>query len=133
VNSPEAIIGRLDAALARTGRTIMVRRWTGNGREDGDSRIEAIVKASVRPEKADEIVGDANQARQRVILSPTGLAALMPLLPSDRIVLGGAPFELPWESGSFWIGVAAERPIHGAPTSITIGDRVVRIELTVLG
>lgn len=133
MNSPEAIIGRLDAALARTGRTIMVRRWTGNGRENGDPRIEATVKASIRPAKGDQLIADINQAQQRVILSPSGLEALLPLEPGDKLVFGVTPYELPWENPRWWNGQASEKAIEGKPEPIYVGDRIVRIELTVLG
>jgi hypothetical protein len=132
--TPESIITNLDAALARTGRQVMVRRWLDSGRTEADPRIEVMVRASVRPVKRDEGVGAVNQPRQKVILSPTGLEALMPLLPSDKIILGGfITSELPWDAPQWWNGVENETRQEGTPASIVVGDRVVRIELVVLG
>lgn len=81
------MIAQLDRALAKTGETVIVRRYTaptGNPRP----KSEITVRARRRDVKDDDMVGDIRQVSSVVILSPTGLAALLPLVPGDKIVLG---------------------------------------------
>lgn len=104
----------LDKALTRRGESITIRRYTA---PTGDPRpkIEATVRAVVRPVSGDELVGEIDQTYSTVITSPTGLSALLPLRASDKVVIQGR-----------------ERNIE-FPQPIYDGDRLVRIVLTVKG
>jgi hypothetical protein len=89
MTSPAEIIARLDAALARSGETVIVRRYlapSGNPRPKSD--IDGVL-ARVRAMKAEELVGAIDQTWSRVILSPTKLGALLPLRKADKIVIQG--------------------------------------------
>jgi hypothetical protein len=113
--TPAELIADLDQALIRRGTTITIRRYgapTGTPRPKTD--IDAV-PAAVRPLRAADLVGAIDQTWSRVVLSPTGLAALLPLKKGDKIVTEGR-----------------ERNIE-FPSSIEVQNIVVRIILLVSG
>lgn len=112
--TPAEMIADLDAALARRGEEIVVRRYTAT---TGTPRpkIDITVRAAVRPVKPEELVGGIDQTFSKVVLSPTGLSALLPLRKGDKVVIQGR-----------------ERNIE-FPKPIVDGDKLVRINLTVAG
>lgn len=113
--SPQQAIAALDAALVEGGSTITIRRYTA---PTGDPRPKIDiddVPAAVRAVKADELVGAIDQTGSTVVVSPTGLAALLPLRKGDKAVIQGKErnIELP-------------KPIH-------VQGTLVRIDLLVSG
>lgn len=86
MTDPASLIADLDAALADAGSPIIVRRYTA---PSGTPRpkTDVTVNAAVRPAKAEELIGDIDEQQWTVVLSPTGLAALLPLEKGDKIVL----------------------------------------------
>lgn len=113
-DTPAGMISRLDASLARHGETVTVRRYTSaSGTPRPKTDID--VKASVRAVRADQLVGGIDQTASNVVLSPTGLAALLPLKKGDKIVIQGR-----------------ERNID-LPKPIVMQDMTVRIDLLVAG
>lgn len=113
-DTPAGMISRLDAALARRGQTTTVRRYTaasGNPRP----KTDIASRASVRPVRAEQMVGNITQTHSNAVLSPTGLGALLPLRKDDKLVLGTKEHN---------IDVAKH---------ITVGDTLVRIDLVISG
>ena len=100
-------IATLDRFLADGGEVVTVRR--------GPTDIN--VRTAVRPLGALELRTGANgvQLNHRAVLSPTGLAALLPLRVTDKLVRGGQ-----------------ERAI-GMVSPKAIGSAVVRITLDFAG
>jgi len=107
-------VADLDAAHARRGENIVIRRYTA---ASGTPRpkIDITVRATVRPLKPEELVGGIDQTFSKVVLSPTGLSSLLPLKKGDKIVIQGR-----------------ERNIE-FPQPIFDSDRLVRINLLVAG
>jgi len=71
-DTPAGAISRLDAAIARRGQTISLRRGGG---------ALHTCKAVVRGYEPDQVVGLITLADRKVIVSPTGLGAFG--LPQD--------------------------------------------------
>lgn len=113
-DTPSGMIARLDAALARRGETVTVRRYTA---PTGTPRPKTDIasRASVRAVKPEELAGEINQTASKVVLSPTGLGALLPLKKGDKIVIQGK-----------------ERNIE-LPKPIFVADVLVRIDVMVTG
>lgn len=114
MTSPGSLIRGLDAALLDAGETVTVRRWlapSGTPRP----KTDITAKASVRAVKPEELVGSLTMTGSKVVLSPTGLAALLPLKIGDKIVIQGR-----------------ERDVV-LPKPIFVQDVVVRIDLMVAG
>jgi len=112
--TPAELIADLDKSLARAGETVIVRRYTA---PTGDPRpkVEATTKASVRPVRADDLVGNIDQTFSMVITSPTAIVALLPLKKGDKVVIQGR-----------------ERNVE-FPRPIFVQDVLVRLELVVGG
>lgn len=81
-DTPAGAIARLDDALKRRGQTVTVRRLSGPA--------DLQVLANVRGYKPSELVGGIAQGDTSIVLSPTGLAAFVPLKRGDKIVIDGA-------------------------------------------
>lgn len=107
-------VADLDAALARRGEEIVIRRYTATS---GTPRpkTDIAVRATVRPVDAKELVGGIDQTYSKVILSPTGLSSLLPLKKGDKVVVQGR-----------------ERNIE-FPQPIFDGNVLVRLNLLVAG
>lgn len=87
--SAQESIDRLDASLAEHGETVIIRR----------GGTDVTVLARCKTLKATEIVARGSSSVQmtaRGILSPTGLAALLPLRTTDKIVRGGQERAIGW-------------------------------------
>lgn len=108
-------IADLDAALARTGESVVVRRYTAPTGTPRPKTDTATLQASVRPLKPEELVGGIDQSWSRVIMSPTGLAALLPIVKGDKVVIQGR-----------------ERNVQ-FPGPIYVAGTLVRVELMVSG
>jgi hypothetical protein len=113
--TPAQLIADLDAALARTGETVIVRRYTAPSGAPRPKTDVTGLKASVRAVKADDLVGDVKQTHSKAVLSPTGLSALLPLVKGDKLVIQGR-----------------ERNID-LPKPIYVQDTLVRLVLFVAG
>jgi len=87
--TPSEIIADLDAALRDAGETITVRRYTVPADTPRTTTDIDGVPAAVRALKAEELVGPINQTWSRVVLSPTLLAPLLPLVKGDKVVVQG--------------------------------------------
>ncbi|MFU0504013.1 hypothetical protein [Pseudaminobacter sp. NGMCC 1.201702] len=107
-------VADLDAAHASRGEEIVIRRYTAT---TGTPRpkIDIAVRATVRPMKAEDLVGGIDQTYSKVIVSPTGLSPLLPFKKGDKAVIQGR-----------------ERNIE-FPQPIFDGDRLVRLNLLVAG
>lgn len=116
-DTPVGMIARLDAALARRGQDIVLRRLTlGTG--GLQVPFDAGVRASVRAAKPEELIGNVDQTHSRVVISPTSLAAAqwaMPIRKNDKAVIAGRVRNIEFV-----------QPIE-------VGDVLVRVELTVAG
>ena len=113
--TPAELIANLDAALLSAGETVTMRRFlapTGLPRPKTDI---AAVPVSVRALKADELVGAMDQTWSRVVLSPTSVAALLPIVKGDKIIIQGK-----------------ERNVE-FPRPFMVQGTLVRIELMVSG
>lgn len=114
MTSPSDLIADLDAGVADAGESVIIRRYTastGNPRP----KIDRPARASVRPLKADELVGDIDQTWSRVVLSPTSIADLLPIKKGDKVVIQGK-----------------ERNVE-FPRPIVVQDTLVRLVLMVSG
>lgn len=112
--TPARAIAMLDSQLAQHGQTVVVRRYTAPG---GNPRpkTDITVKGHVRAVRSDELVGDISATHSAVVVSPTGLAALLPLLKGDKVVVQGR-----------------ERNVD-LPKPVLMKDELVRINLLVAG
>lgn len=113
--TPASIISDLDASLVRAGETVTVRRYTAPGGTPRPKIEEEGIPASVRAVRPEEMVGDIKATFSKVVLSPTGLASLLPLKKDDKIVIQGR-----------------ERNIEH-PGPIFVQGVLVRMNLTVAG
>lgn len=112
--TPAELIADLDRALADAGsEIIIVRRYTST--VEPRTKTDVSVVAAVRPLKANELVGSIDQTASRVVVSPTGLATLLPLKKGDKVVVQGK-----------------ERNIE-LPKPLAVQGTVVRIDLLVSG
>lgn len=112
--TPASAISSLDAQLAEHGENVIVRRYTapsGDPRPKTDVPVRAFVRA-VRPE---DLAGEIDQTASKVVLSPTGLATLLPLKKGDKIVVQGK-----------------ERHVE-LPKPILLSNALVRIDVMVTG
>jgi hypothetical protein len=106
--TPAQQIADLDAALARRGTSVQLRKTNTHVGQ-------VTVLAKWRGYKPDEIAGIIQQGDSKVIISPTGLDA----------------FGIPPQNGYVVISNVPRRII--APTPIYDGGVLVRIELQVRG
>lgn len=112
--TPAEAIASLDRQLAAHGETVIVRRYTaptGNPRP----KTEVTVRALVRPAKPAELVEGIDQTASVAVMSPAGLAALLPLRKHDKLVIQ-----------------SRERNVE-FPQPILVNDTLVRINLLVTG
>lgn len=113
--TPSAAIALLDHQLVAHGEKITVRRYTApSGTPRPKTDIEDV-PAFVRAIKAEELVGGIDMTASTVVLSPSGLSALLPLKKGDKVVIQGR-----------------ERNIE-LPKLIFMQDVLVRINLLVAG
>lgn len=113
--NPDTIIADLDASLLRAGEVVTIRRYTASSGTPRPKTDIEHVPASVRAVKPEEMVGDIKATFSKVVLSPTGLASLLPLKKDDKIVIQGR-----------------ERNIEH-PGPIFVQGVLVRMNLTVAG
>ncbi|AMS41162.1 hypothetical protein [Aminobacter aminovorans] len=116
-DTPEGMIARLDASLARRGEDVKLRRLT-LGPNAVQIPFDADVRASIRPMRPEELVGHIDQTWSRVILSPTDVNRAqwpLPIRKGDKIVQGSTPRNVEFVK------------------AITVQNTLVRIELTVGG
>lgn len=107
-DTPAGMIARLDAAIARRGQTVTLRKTnTAVG--------QVTVGGHVRNFKPDEIVGIIQQGDTNVIVSPTGLETFGVPPINGFVVIDGVPRRI--------VGVT---PMKSANT-------LVRIEIQVSG
>lgn len=89
--TPAQAIADLDKALGETGEDVILRRYTaqaGNPRPKTDIPVRAFVRP-VDALEVKEFVGDLTQPFWEVVLSPTGIGAILPLVRGDKIVIDG--------------------------------------------
>lgn len=113
--APAQLIAELDAGLAEAGGRVTVRRYTAPGGTPRPKTDIDGVPATVRPVRPDELVGDIDQAWSTVVLSPTAIAALLPLKKNDKIVLQGKELNIEF------------------PKPIYVQNTLVRIDAVVSG
>jgi formylmethanofuran dehydrogenase subunit D len=105
--TPAAAIAMLDRQLSAHGQTVTVK--------NRDASVSASVRAHVRVAKEDEIAGLRQQVWWKVILSPTGLSALLPIKKGFSVTIEDT-----------------ERAVELA-APIRMDDVLVRIDLMVAG
>lgn len=122
-------IADLDAALARRGANVTLRRMTTPDETD------LTVRASYRPFSPDEVTGGIVAGDYRVVISPTGLdnAAWIAAFAAVGGVTMSAPFDvdpkLP-KKGDKIILDNRLRTVEGV-MPYTVNGEVVRIEMQV--
>ncbi len=86
--TPSEAITELDRVLDDTGETVILRRYTA---PSGSPRpkTEATIPAFVRPLEAEELAGNIDSTFSNVIISPTHVAAFLPVVKGDKIVIDG--------------------------------------------
>ena len=114
MTTPAALIADLEAGIADAGESVIVRRYTA---PTGSPRpkTDRATRATVRPLKAEELVGAIDQTWSRVVLSPTAIEDLLPIKKGDKVVVQGK-----------------ERNVE-FPRPIFVQDTLVRLELMVSG
>jgi hypothetical protein len=115
MTSPSSLIADLDAALADAGSAITIRRYTAPSGTPRPKVDIDNVPAAVRAIHADELAEGIDQTASKVVVSPTGLAALLPLKKGDKAVIDGR-----------------ERNIE-LPKPISVQGVLVRVDLLVAG
>ncbi|RUM97911.1 hypothetical protein EET67_09865 [Pseudaminobacter arsenicus] len=113
--TPARAIAMLDRQLAAHGEKVVMRRYTASSGSPRPKTDISNVSALVRAIKAEELVGGIDMTASTVVLSPTGLAALLPLKKGDKVVIQGR-----------------ERNVE-LPKPIFVHDTLVRITLLVTG
>lgn len=113
--TPAEAIAMLDGQLAENGERITVRRYTAPSGTPRPKTDTENVPAAVRAVRAEEVINDVKQTHSSVVLSPTGLGALLPLVKGDKLVIQGR-----------------ERNID-LPKPIFLQGTLVRIDLLVAG
>lgn len=113
--TPADIIADMDAFLASSGETVVLRRYTAPTGTPRPKIESGDVFAAVRPVRAAELVGSIDQAWSKVVLSPTGLSGLLPIKKGDKIIIQGR-----------------ERNVE-FPRPFEVQNTLVRIELMVSG
>ncbi len=91
MTTPAKLIADLDAALLDAGEDAILRRLT-LGPNSIQIPFDADVRASIRPLKAEELVGNIDQTWSRVVLSPTDINRAqfpLPIRKGFKIVQGG--------------------------------------------
>ncbi|CAH2399224.1 hypothetical protein [Mesorhizobium ventifaucium] len=115
MTTPADLIADLDAALADAGTAVTIRRYTApTGTPRPKTDIDNV-PAAVRAVRAEELVEGIDQTASTIVVSPTALAALLPLKKGDKAVVDGR-----------------ERNIE-LPKPISVQGVLVRIELLVSG
>lgn len=84
-DSPTASIARLDASLARRGQPVVLRRYAGVPRTATNRNLTG----HVRTINSDPMIGDIVETMHDVILSPTGIGNMWPVLDTDKIMISG--------------------------------------------
>jgi len=107
-DTPAGMIARLNVSIERRGQTVSITTL-------GGTPVTVSAKAHVRPVKAEKMVGPIQQTWSKVILSPTGLSSVLPLLKGYTVTIDGR-----------------ERQIERYDP-IKSGNTLVRIELMVAG
>lgn len=112
--TPAQALASLERHLQLHGEDVTVRRYTA---PTGTPRpkTDIAARAHVRAARADEMIGAIKQSQLRVIASPTGLEALLPIRTGDKVLIAGV-----------------EKNVEFA-SHIRVGDVLVRIELMVTG
>ena len=77
----------LDASLLRRGKAVTIRRV-------GTPNVDVAVRGQVKVMSADELHGVVDQGNVRVIVSPTGLASLLPLRKGDKVLINSVPHNI---------------------------------------
>ncbi|MBA1141750.1 hypothetical protein [Mesorhizobium neociceri] len=117
MTTPAELIADLDAALLDAGEDAVLRRLTlGPGAIQ--IPFDCDVRASIRPLKPEELVGNIDQTWSRVVLSPTDINRAqfqLPIRKNDKIVQDGKVRNV-------------EFPKH-----IRVQNTLVRVELVVGG
>lgn len=107
-DTPAGMIARLDAALARRGQDVILRKTnTVTG--------QVTVRARVRDYRADELVGIIQHGASKVVVSPTGLTTFGVPPKNGFVVVDGQPRR-----------IESVNPIRVAGT-------LVRIDMMVMG
>lgn len=117
MTDPDSLIADLDAALLDAGEDAVLRRLT-LGPNSTQIPFDADVRASIRPLKPEELVGNIDQTWSRVILSPTDI--------------NRAQFRLPIRKGDKIVQDGKVRNVE-FPKHIRVQNVIVRIELMVGG
>lgn len=112
-DTPAGVIARLDDAISRRYETVTLIKYTG---DSPDPATETGVKAVIRPAKPEELIEGIDQIQYKVILSPTGIASVLPLLKGDKVV----------RAGDQYLNIEFPGPIYMA-------DTLVRINLIATG
>ena len=86
--TPAEAIAELDRTLDEAGETVILRRYTATS---GSPRpkIDVEIPAFVRPLDAEELAGDIDSKFSNVIISPTHVGSVLPIVKGDKIVIDG--------------------------------------------
>jgi hypothetical protein len=131
-DTPAGAIARLDAALARRGENVVLRRVVGlaPNSTNVDVTVRATVRAAVRSNRPGELIGDMADTDSKVTLSPSDIAAAQ--WPAGEVVSVTAPEPSLPRRGDKVIIAGRVRNVE-AVNAVRVADTLVRIELRVLG
>lgn len=87
--TPADAIAELDGALLLAGETAAITHFTGPTGNPRPSITLSGIPVSVRAVKAEEMVGNIDQTASNVVVSPTGLVSILPLVKGDKITIQG--------------------------------------------
>lgn len=127
-DTPEAMIARLDASLARRGEDVVLRR---NTMGPGGLQIpyDATVRGHVRGYDAQELTSTIIQGDTKIIISPTGIEAAGWPGPSVGTVVGDR--RVPRKNDVVVVQGAPRQVMSAAPKYVA--GTLVRIEIQVRG
>lgn len=85
--TPAEALASHRAFINEIGEDIIIRRFTGSGTPR--PKTETTIKARVVGYRPDEFLGPIVQGDRKVIALVDDLAAILPVLPTDKIVVRG--------------------------------------------
>jgi len=86
-DTPAGRLSRINEAVERRGEPVTITRR-------GDPPVTVSAKAKLKPIKSETMIGPIRQSWWEVILSPTGLSAVLPLRPGDNVTFQGKEWQI---------------------------------------
>lgn len=90
--TPAQALASLRAQLAKHGRDVIIRRWSGPS--SARVKTEVTTRARITGYAPEKIVGAVQVGDRRAIVQVDNLSALLPLKDTDKVVVDSAEFAI---------------------------------------